>query len=477
MVSYSSLCIYWDWPKKLHKLQIAVILISSFVINLAVGTLYTFGNIQPYLVSYIRHRSHPSDLRFTQSTYIYSCQVSLFSVGFIVGSFVEKSLGPRVSTLIGGSMTGIGLCLSAAAIKYSFWLLMLTFGIFYSFGLGMLYAISVVCVIKWLPKWAGISTGIVISGNGFSIFAFAAFQTGLINPSNKSPDDAPYADNPDEMYFSQDELLDKVPYTLLIEGIVFLVMLPFVGIFMVLPSPVATDPEAFTEIELNSTVKKIAVKDGLSPSQIMKRFDFYLLWSISAINITSFGVILSLYKTYGLEVVKASDYFLTIVGIVAGIAGIIGRICFGLLADRIDHKFAFILQSALMAIFLLSLYVTSLKLSVMYLIWISGIFLCYGGYLTMFGVAVLKCFGEKYLNANYAILYTNPIVGSIISGIISDYCVDFLEWHGTFILLGVLSGIQLIFSILLTNHKTIATVKKYTLEFHDVIDLLETHVN
>ena len=473
MASYSSLCIYWKWPKRLRKLQVAVIIISAFVIHLAVGTLYTFGNIQPYLVSYIRHRSHPSTLRSTQSTYVYSCQVALFAAGFIVGSFTEKTLGPRVSTLIGGSMTGIGLCLSAVTIKYSFWLLMVTFGVIYSFGIGMIYVASVLCVIKWLPKWAGLSTGIILSAEGFSVFAFTAFQTGWINPLNRSPDDAPYVDKPDEMYFSQEELLDKVPSMFLIEGVIFLVLLIFVSIFMVMPSPDDVTDKCSKIIEDDKVKPTLDIKVGLSPVQIIKRFDFYLIWAISAINIASFGVIISLYKTYGLEVVQMSDYFLTVTGIVAGIAGIIGRILFGLLADRTDHKLAFVLQSALMAIFFLTLYITSLNMSVMYLIWISGVFICYGGYLTIFGVAVLKAFGEKCLNANYALLYTSPVFGSIIAGIISDYCVNLLEWHGTFILLGILSVIQLICSLLLSNKATITTVKKYTIEFHTMIDLLE----
>ena len=470
--SYSSLCIYWKWPKRLHKLQVAVILISGFVIQLAVGTFFTFGNIQPYFVSYIRHRSHPSTLRSTQSTYVYSCQVALFAAGFIVGSFTEKTLGPRVSTLIGGSMTGIGLCLSAVTIKYSFWLLMVTFGVIYSFGIGMIYVASVLCVIKWLPKWAGLSTGIILSAEGFSVFAFTAFQTGWINPLNRSPDDAPYVDKPDEMYFSQEELLDKVPSTFLIEGVIFLVLLIFVSIFMVMPSPDdVTDKCSKIDDKVQPTLD---TQVGLSPTQIIKRFDFYLIWFISTNTIANVSVMISLYKTYGLEVIQMSDYFLTVVGTVAGFAAIIGQIFFGLLADRTDHKLAFVLQSALMAIIFLTLYITSLNLSVMYLIWISSVFICYGGYLTIVSVAVLKSFGKKYLNANFALVYTSLVFGSIIAGIISNFCVDLLEWHGTFILLGILSVIQLICSLLLSNHKaTITTVKKYKLEFHNMIDLLE----
>lgn len=89
------------------------------------------------------------------------------------------------------------------------------------------------------------------------------------------------------------------------------------------------------------------------------------------IDIIVLGLVFPLYKTYGLEVVHSSDH-LSVTGIMAGVASLAGRFLFGLLADKIDHKIAFVVNSSLMAVTILTMYTTSLQWSAMYLIWVSA---------------------------------------------------------------------------------------------------------
>lgn len=151
--------------------------------------------------------------------------------------------------------------------------------------------------------------------------------------------------------------------------------------------------------------------------------------------------------------VKSSDQFLSITGIVAGVGSLLGRFLFGVLADKVDHKIAFVVNSSLMAVLLFTLYTTSLQWSAMYIIWVSGINLSFGGFNVLTGVAALRDFGGKHLNANYALLFSSCIPGALIAGFVSDYCIDFLGWYGTFLFLGGLACIQLLGSLLMVNKK------------------------
>ena len=460
IITYSALCVHWTWPGRVRKLQISLILVSSFIIIFLYGSIYTYGNLQPYLVSYIRERSHPPDLRFAQSTYMYSCLYALYSIGIVLGSFIERAIGPRMSVLIGGSLAAAGLCLSYFAVDYSFWLLMVTFGAMYGFGTGLIFIAAILCVMRWLPKWAGIANGFVTSGTGLSTFIFSPLQTGFINPSNKHPDYAPYAENTDEKYFTQTEIINDFPYIFLIEGSIFILFTLLTSIFMVNPEPDVNEYK-----QSSSTAKQ---ESNLKPIQLIKKLNFYAVWLIATINTLNFGIFVSLYKSYGLEVVNASDYFLTISGVVSGFTTVTGRLVFGLLADRIDYKFGFVIQSAVTSVFLLTLYTTSLELPIMYFIWVCGIFLCYGGYATLFSITVLKCFGEEHVNANYAVTCTSNLVGVILSGVISDFCLSFTGWLGMFWLMGGASLVQLILSLMITP--TIYTTKRYTFNIYSILN-------
>ena len=404
---------------------------------------------------------------------MYSSVNVFVSLGFIMGGVVEKYIGPRMSVFIGGWMGAVGLCLSYLTIDVSFWLLMVSYGALYSFGIGLVLAVTILCVIRWLPKWAGFASGFVVSANGAGTLVFTAYQTALINPSNLFPDYSPYPENPDEMYFSQSELLDSVPLSFLYQGIIFMFLTSVFCIVLVNPTPATDEREANDHLQQKSAPLSKHSVTGLSTLQACLTLDFYLIILISGINVAVYSVIISLYKTFGLEVVRTSDYFLTVTGIVVGITGIIGRIGFGLLADRTSHKLAFVLQSAFFAIFVLTLYTTALELAAMYLIWISSIALLFGGYVPVFGVAVLKCFGERYFNFNYSLFYLSPAVGGIISGFISDYCLDLFGWYGTFIFLGVLSILQLICSLFLTDKPT--STEQYTTHIYNVINLEILH--
>ena len=236
MVSYDSVCVYWKWPKRYQRMQVILVLASCFLVHLSIGTLYTYGNLVPYIVSYVRERSGPETLRFTDTPYVYACQIAGQGSSMIVGGLLERRFGPRLITLFGGLLMSSGVALSYLTIQYSFWLMLLTYGVMFGLGIGLAYVGPLACAMRWLPKWKGVASGIVVSGFGLSALIFNTVQTEYINPDNLSPD-LPDPDNAEIKYFSQKSILDRVPSVFLLLAGCYSVMQIVGSIFIVNPPP------------------------------------------------------------------------------------------------------------------------------------------------------------------------------------------------------------------------------------------------
>lgn len=224
------------WPKCLQPLQPWVVLGAGFLVHFTLGAFYSYGNYAPYIVSYIRNMSHPSDLDYGQSVWIHASSLFAQGISMFLGGCVELRFGPRVSTLIGTVLIVFGVLLSYFTVQVSFWLLLVTYGLVFGLGIGMAYIGPLASGMRWLPKWKGTANGFVISGFGLGALAFDAIQTAYINPRNASPSYTPHPDNDDEKYFVDEKLLSRVPFSFLIMGAVYFAILFPSSLFLSNPS-------------------------------------------------------------------------------------------------------------------------------------------------------------------------------------------------------------------------------------------------
>ncbi len=153
-----------------------------------------------------------------------------------LGGWMVKKIGPRWTTLIGGLTMSLGVLLSYFTIKVSFWLLLLTYGLLFGVGVGLAYVGPLTAAMKWLPKWKGFANGIVVAGFGLGALIFNIVQTTYVNPENKAHKEG----NSKEEYFTNPELIDRVPFLFLILGGTYAVMQLVGSLLIIYP------PEEFT---------------------------------------------------------------------------------------------------------------------------------------------------------------------------------------------------------------------------------------
>ena len=456
MVSFSSLCIHWQWKAPLNKVQPFVVIFSCFVLNVVFGSYTTFGNLLPYIVSYIRERSSPSDINLTYATYVFAAQLTGLGCTMILGGVLDRFAGPRIVVLLSGALTCLGVVLSYFTIQYSFWLFLLSYGILYGIGNGLSSMSIISCAVTWMPRWKGLVSGFVISGMGVSPFLFNALQTAFINPSNKPPNDLYILhDN----YFTQPEILDRVPVLFLLLALVYISIIGIASIFIALPYP-ANQVDSTKENKMESFSHDSDGEDDkkqgitITPLEMLKQVKFYHLCLMFILGVTVHSFVLSLYKSFGFQEITTDDHFLTIAGSSSAVFNFIGHIVWGLLTDVTGYTFALVLHSSYVAITLFTLYITTAVSKIMFFVWLCVVFFGIGGYFSIFPVATAENFGQKYLATNYGIILgIAEISGSLLASFISHMLIDYIYWFGIFFLLGGTSVMGLFLALLLHIYK------------------------
>ena len=157
----------------IHRGHIAVL--GGVLIHLSLGTLYTFGNLLPYLASYMASKNGNSKSAYDDYTdslaWVYACMTGGQAIMIAVGGKFEHYFGPSVASLIGGWIMSLGVAMTYFAC-HNFGATLFTYGICFGCGIGIAYPSSLVCGMKWFEQSKGLINGIILFGFGTGAFVF-----------------------------------------------------------------------------------------------------------------------------------------------------------------------------------------------------------------------------------------------------------------------------------------------------------------
>ena len=509
-----------------------LVVLGGFTLSFTLNTVWTFGNMEPYIVSYIRNRSHPTGLQENIGPWIFTALIVGQGTTMLLGGFLYRKVGPRVTTLSGAAIYSSGVLLSYFTIQTSFWLFALTYGFMVGLGVGIVYVSPLAAAMKWVPDWKGVANGIVLAGYGVGILSFNFIQTTFANPNNIAVETS----NSEEKYFTDPQVLDRIPYTFLLLGGSSAVLQLLGSVLLTDPpehylhkkqeeeSPAACSVTKTSKLYDKSSIwaccRKVVVEnekcvalmepdtDGtsklhlkhcspsdkvdsdlyehdneteeteqllqekkvlseeieppsppitgnvaynnvvvsLQPLQMLKQFNFYLLWLIIFFNSSAQYFVITYYKVFGFTFI-ADDHFLAAVGSVGAICDTAGCIAGGLLADKLGYKVAFVILNAVFTVFLLTFYASSMAGKPMYIIWACVLWFTMAGSYTMYPTAVARSFGVKYVSTNYALLFSSQVVASILSSLIDTFLIDLITMYGVMFLVSGLLFVSFVLSI------------------------------
>ncbi|XP_060077328.1 uncharacterized protein LOC132556890 [Ylistrum balloti] len=414
-----------------------VVIVGGILVHLSLGTVYTFGNMTPYMTSYMRKKAVSPELTYADSLWISAVATMGQGASVFIGGLVQRKLGTRLTTLLGGWISSGGVLLTYFTIKTSFGLTALTYGGLFGFGVGIAYAAPMGCGMKWLPDKKGLVNGLVVAGFGGGAFVFDQVQTAYLNPDNLVANKEVNNDK----YFDQDSILDKVPSMFLVLGGCYAAM-QVIGVIC-LKDPPADMSEQINrneeETQLVASTTSVDVRDTDStPGQVLQRKSFYMLWFLYLFNGQGIQFISSLYKTYGQTFIK-DDRFLAVVGSLAAVCNGGGRILWGYLADKFCFKVASMLSCGVFCVCMLTFSLTERLGPAAFLVYICILFLSFSGNFSLLPTATAKCFGQKYYAINYGFVFTASIVTSPLGVVLTSNLQNTLGWYGLFFMVAAFS--------------------------------------
>ncbi|KAK6753065.1 hypothetical protein RB195_012584 [Necator americanus] len=420
--------------------RLVVVLTGAVLIHLTIGTYHTFGNMLPYMASYMRNFTD-SSVRIEHFMWVPTFQ-GCFPFSMVIGGTLALHVGPRAAALIGCTIATSGVALSFWTIKHSFFAFFVTYGLLFGLGQGIAYVIAVATVINWAPEKVGLVSGIVAAGFGISSSVFAPIQTKLINPLNLP--------STRDGYFLDKDLLLRVPDVFLTLAGVYAVM-QLIGLIVICDPPektpscesivrqrsVSRESNSDDESDLSDVfVNDRAQETSMRPAEILASSTFYFLFA--ALFCCSFyaNMFYNLYKTFA-ETFIDDDFFLARAFAIGSTANAIARVGWGYLTDRTSFQTAVSIATCLASSLLFTIPLTKELGRYAFLLWLVGIFICMGATHALFITAAVKCFGNRYKAANYGFLTFSTTCSGIMLSIISQYYLTTVGYTWLFVITAV----------------------------------------
>ena len=400
---------------------------SGVIVMILAGTAYGWSNFTTPLIASFGWNS-------TYTGLIFGIAIFFLGVGAVIGGRWQDKAGPRVVTITGIVLWGLGNLLTALG-PHEYWWFYLTYGVIGGLGLGMAYITPVAVVTKWFPDKRGLASGMVVMGFGLGAFfygfilkalpsfslavkhatAFAAGKAEALKAG--TPVDPSLAMKPDD--------ISAIMMVFLISGIVYAV----VG---GLAASLLRNPPAGYTVPGVSAAAKASDARFYTPTQVLRTPQLYLLWLMLFVNVVAGILIVSnevpiireliSFNVTDPAAIKAlSGQAISAYAFVAVFNGL-GRFFWGAISDRLgrNNAYALIYGVQVIVFFVLS----SLHSIPAVLIAFAIILACYGGGFAVMPSFNADYFGTKFLGQNYGFILTAwgtaGLVGPTIAGVVKD---------------------------------------------------------
>ena len=407
-----------------------VIVIGAILIQLALGTIYSWGTLTIFVSPYLNEMREVT-------VFIFGVGLLSFAITMIFAGQLQQRYGPKKIAILGGLLIGIALILSA--FMTSFIGLLITYGVIFGSGIGFGYVCPIASASKWFPDKKGLINGIAVAGFGMGSFIFNYVINALANPTGLKVTDPNFVAT----------ISPNIPIMFIVLGVIYLGLV--IGGAMTLSNP----PEGWKP--LGWTPPPPSEESGISGleferKQTIKKPQFWMLWLTFVLSAISGLMVIGSYAAFA-KTVDAGDNFIyaigtadfVLIGSLAAIFNGIGRIVWGLLADFITYKRTMIVMFITQGI-LMFIYFTSNVNWIYFLIMTCAIYFCFGGNFSLFPTATADLFGSKNLGPNYGIVFTAYGVAGFIGAVGVNL---FVSVFGSYLLLFIVMAIMSIGSAIL----------------------------
>ena len=223
-------------------------------------------------------------------------------------------------------------------------------------------------------------------------------------------------------YFTQIDLLERVPKLFILLGTLFGIC-QLIGLIFI-ANPKSTTSTPATDSSSNSFEDIEALPDSnpnsLSISEVFGSWTFKFLFITLFLNAAWVQVCCGLFKAYGMKFIK-DDFFLATVSSFAAATNCFSRVIWGLIMDKTSYQVSMMSACAMGAALMWTLAgVKALGDKEIFFIWVCAMFSVVGATYTLVPSATHKCFGGKNFGMAYGVLQIS---------LVSNLCIIFVLEH------------------------------------------------
>lgn len=359
------------------------------------GVIYAWSILKAPLAAEFGWEASALSVNFTLT-------MCFFCVGGMVGGFLTKRIGLRLSLICSAVLAAAGF-LIASGMTGKISVLYLSYGVLAGLGIGIAYNGIISTVNAWFPDKKGLCSGVLMMGFGASALVIGSLADAVISSAGGW----------------------RLAFRLV--GIALGVVLLLAALIL------KKAPEAPKKQETVSTGRDVPTGEMLKSLTFWKAL--LLIVFLAAVGNT----VISMAKDLAMSVGVAAGAATVLVGVLSVCNGL-GRVITGAVFDRFGRRTTMIAAN-LMAICaagitLISVLAHSPVLSVIGLC-LTG--LSYGTCPTISSAFTSEVFGQKYFPMNFAVMNCNLIFASFIATGASLVNGAFGGYAAGFVLLLILS--------------------------------------
>ena len=197
---------------KASKKQVLV-LVGCMLVACPLSLMSYYGNLLPYLGSYY-HSRHDQISFHVDMLWPPSAFRCCFSLAMVFTSPMEMKFGIRPCMVAGLILLWVSQICPYFVVEEPL-ALTIIFGGAQGLATGILYPLALKLLVSTWTKHAGLATGVFSLGPIIGSLINIGLSFGVINPTNKKPD----LELDNVVYFSDQDIIDKVPLYFLISGL------------------------------------------------------------------------------------------------------------------------------------------------------------------------------------------------------------------------------------------------------------------
>jgi len=387
-------------------------LIGGVCIHLVLGSLYTWGNILPYIGSKLHHYNPETTIEST----LFFIPINIFAgnITMPIGGRLDKILNARVHILIGLSFVIIGNIICAYAKD----ILIVIIGDFIiGLGSGFVNMVPIKNIWQYFPNRRGLVTGIISCGFGGSAFLFSFITKALVNPSNAEI-------GPDGYYGP--EVFNNITNMFIWLACIY-VVLGVSAAILIVPYKEEKNEDIVIKTEKSDEVgiisKPVPIIDSEEYASTAILSIRFLMLFIMALLTSSYGYFtVNALKLFGKEF-NIDDTTLTLASSLASLGNGISRPIWGYLLDKLKFKRIYFIICGIQLILACTIYFTPMINKYVYVLWCFLSLCCEGSHFIIFPTVTRIIFGNINATEIYSCIHLSYVGGSFIGPILANFII------------------------------------------------------